>query len=153
MTVAAWHLTEAQLDLVGFLIDAAIRDSAELERRWLKAAPFVRRRAEQGQLVLLREWGQTTVLTRAGDIVVVDSDDGSPDRPATERERRFALFQAIDPYPELLSLLPARPPEARTCSGCLGTGINPFSLTNPSLRNVICECGGAGWVKDAEEKD
>src|SRR5215471_13196591 len=145
MSIATRSLTEAQRQLVNFLIDEAIRDSADLERRWLKAAPYVRTRAERGELVLLREWGQTTVISREGAVLVVDSDDG-PDRQATQRERHMALFQMIEHYPELLSLLPGRPPDAKTCPDCSGTGINPVVLSSPSLRNIICACGGAGWV-------
>jgi len=146
MTTVATGLTSAQRDLIGFLIDEALRDPVELERRWLNAAAFVRDRAKSGQLVLLREWTQTTVITRNGDVLVVDTEEGAPDRPATQAERYLALFHSIRQFPELLSLLPPRPAGASDCPDCLGTGLHREVLSNPVLRSVSCRCGGAGWI-------
>ena len=55
-----------------------------------------------------------------------------------------ALVQGAQRYPQLRRLIPLRPASARTCSGCQGTG--KISGLPPNLENVICECGGIGWI-------
>lgn len=50
----------------------------------------------------------------------------------------LALYQGARLYPWLLGLLPERPADAQICSQCDGTGHLPL--------NLICYCGGAGWV-------
>jgi hypothetical protein len=144
-------LTPAQRDVVAFLIAEALRDPTDLENRWAKAAPSVRRHAEKGQLVLLQNWTQTTVITADGEILVIDTENDAPDRPATAPEQHLGLFRGIRHYPELLSLLPTRPSTSRTCPDCLGTGVHRAILSNPQLRNIICTCGGAGWIAGPEK--
>jgi len=145
MSMVAHGLTAAQQDLLSVLIAEAAQGSADLEWRWKKAAPFVRDFAKTGRLVLVRDWTVSIVISPAGDVAVVDTEDGAPDRPATSAERRHALFRAIRHYPELVSLLPGRPANARTCTDCHGTGILVEVLRNPVLRDLVCSCGGAGW--------
>ena len=142
--------TPDQIALIGYLIDEAMRDEDSLERRWRsqfqKAAPFARLRANEGSLLLVRDWTEDIVLSRDGEVIIIDTEDGQPPRVATEAERRIALFRSIASYPELLSFLPTRPAEATTCAGCAGTGVSPARFVNPGLRAVVCSCGGAGWT-------
>ncbi len=51
-----------------------------------------------------------------------------------------ALVAGADRYPALRRLLPSRPDGAQTCGACAGLG--RFA----QLPNMICECGGVGWV-------
>jgi hypothetical protein len=145
-------LTDAQLALVGCLLDEALHDEQATRHRWDLPAvtPFVRARAEEGHLLLVRDWTADVVLSRAGEILVIDTEEGQPPRPATDSERRLALFRSIAKYPELLSLLPDRPPDAVQCPGCSGTGVFVARFVNPKLRHVVCRCGGSGWITPAE---
>jgi hypothetical protein len=139
-------MTAAQLELIACLVREAIDDPLSLDGRWKGAAPHARAYAERGQLLLRRDWTADLVLSAAGEVVVIDTENGEPPSPATAWWSRVALFAAIGRYPELLSLLPARPVEAATCVGCHGTGVPPVRFTNVNLRGVICVCGGAGWT-------
>jgi hypothetical protein len=146
------RLTDAQITLLEHLLDEAMADAAVIQRRWDSAtiAPFVRARAEEGQLLLVRDWTEDVVLSRNGDVVVIDTEDGQPPRLATDRERRVSLFRSIEKYAELLSFLPQRPPEAIQCSSCSGVGIPAVRFSNPALRHVVCRCGGSGWIMPDE---
>jgi hypothetical protein len=50
----------------------------------------------------------------------------------------LALYQGARRYLWLLAVVPQRPADAQVCSSCDGTGQLPV--------DVICYCGGAGWV-------
>jgi hypothetical protein len=148
-------LTPSQLELVGYLIDEAIRDEPAIPRRWRlpTVAPFVRARAEEGYLLLVRDWTEDVVLSRGGEMLVIDTEEGLPPRPATDWEQRIALFRSIAKYPELLSFLPPRPHDAMECPGCSGTGVLAMRFVDPKLRHVVCRCGGAGWIPADERQD
>ena len=145
-------LSKAQLALIGHLVEEAIRDVPAIQRRWQLpgALPFVRSRAEAGHLLLVREWTADIVLSRDGEMIVIDTEDGQPPRPATEPERRVALFRSIEKYPELLSFLPQRPPEAIECPGCSGTGVLTLRFVKPEPRHIVCRCGGSGWIRPGD---
>jgi hypothetical protein len=142
-------LTEAQSRLIRHLLDELLRDPAALEHRWAKAAPFARQHAENNLLMLDRDWFTDIVIADTGEIRIIFTEDETPSRLATEEEGRKALFTSIHNYPELLSLLPARPADAITCSACQGTGIVEAKFSNPSWKSIICACGGAGWFPRA----
>jgi hypothetical protein len=146
------NLTSAQLALVGYLIDEVLRDEPAIQRRWNlpAAAPFVRARAKDGHLLLVRDWPADVILSRDGEVMVIDTEEGQPPRPATESERRVTLFRSISKYPELLSFLPQRPSDAVECPGCSGTGVPAARFVNPMLRDIVCQCGGSGWVMTHE---
>jgi hypothetical protein len=97
-------------------------------------------------LLLVRDWTVDVVLDSVGVVWVIDTEDGQAARTATASERRAALFQSLRRYPEMLSMMPDSPPDAETCTMCQGTGVPEISLTKPSLRNLVCECAGAGWI-------
>jgi hypothetical protein len=61
--------------------------------------------------------------------------------------RRMALFQGAKKYPELTTLLPARPAVAETCRLCNGAG------EIAGRDDLVCECGGAGWILTGEARD
>ena len=123
----------------------------ERERRWGKInAERVREYAERGRLLLARDWTADLVLEPNGEVTVVDTEYGKGDSQASNREARGAFFRSIEVMPELLSFLPHRPAEAIQCEICAGTGVLEMALTNRTLRNVICQCSGAGWILPSE---
>jgi hypothetical protein len=144
------------LELIALLIEEAMTDKEALDLRWRLpgAIPFAQAYAKEGRLLLTREWTTDTVLSRAGDVIIIDTEDGLPPRAATERERPVELFRSIARYPELLSFLPARPQDAITCPTCSGTGVVAAKFAKPEHRPLVCECGGAGWkvAEGAEAK-
>jgi hypothetical protein len=144
-------VTTAQRDLLDYLIRELLSDGPATEQRWRRGAADARQRAAEGTLLLVRDWTADIVLSPAGEVLVIDTEFGEPTRPATAAEQRISLFRGIRHYPELVSFLPARPPEAVSCESCQGTGVLAAAITNPSLREVVCACGGAGWsVNDVE---
>ena len=64
--------------------------------------------------------------------------------------RRLALAQGAKRYPELESLVPVRPANGEECESCGGTG---RILGLPEDSNVICYCGGLGWVIPGERRE
>ena len=44
-------------------------------------------------------------------------------------------------FPTIAGLVPLRSGTSETCSHCGGSGV-----PNPGISNVICRCGGLGWV-------
>lgn len=148
------RLTEAQSTLVGHLIDEARSDEVAIQRRWdlPTIAPFVRARAEAGQLLLVRDWTEDVVLSPNGDVIVIDTEDGQPPRLAKDQERCISLFRSIERYPELLSFLPQRPSVAIQCPACSGTGIPVARFAKPELRHLVCRCGGSGWITPEERE-
>jgi hypothetical protein len=139
-------MTEAQLRLVAHLTRIIRDEPEERERRWRINSDLAARYATEGHLLLAREWTADLLLNPSGTVIVRDTETGKPDSPANETESRLALFTAIEVYPELLSFLPGRPANAQTCELCEGTGILEMALINPKLRNVRCQCFGAGWI-------
>lgn len=59
---------------------------------------------------------------------------------------RMALCQGAKKYPELGSLIPQRPLQARDCESCKGTG------QIEGAPQIICACGGLGWMLPGEQQ-
>ena len=83
-------------------------------------------------------------VTATGDVVGSEFTDFRTRHSVTDpRERNWILFEASQRYPELRHLCPVRQPGDLTCAQCAGTGKLPL----PSeLDNLVCGCGGLGWV-------
>ncbi len=138
--------TPAQARLIGLLMGRVTADADEAAGRWAENASLAQEYGLQKRLLLARDWTADLVLDVSGEVYVVDTEYGGGQRVAGETERKTALFRSIRRYPELLSLLPTRTPESTTCGQCEGIGVLAATLTNDALRNVVCECGGAGWI-------
>ncbi|MEU4155254.1 hypothetical protein [Actinoplanes sp. NPDC026670] len=97
-----------------------------------------------GLLTVFNSLWEFYLLTPAGE-VLVDRDDGAP-VPATPVERELAYVQAARRFPELRHLMPKRPPAARTCPHCGGSGV----IILDDGPNVFCgpPCNTRGWVVD-----
>jgi len=100
-------------------------------------------------LYLFGTIGMEAVLKSDGTVLVAVEDAwdqpsaaGPQWRLATEHERTASLVIAGRRIPELVALLPARPPGAVDCSRCRGSG--------EIVNGVACmDCGALGWVAPA----
>jgi len=99
-----------------------------------------------GFLPLECSWTPIIGIRSDGSFVSWDDDDKSGVKVVTApREQRVALWQGAKRFPELRALLPERPAYAITCTHCNGTGELP-----PMTPQMICYCGGAGWLLPGE---
>lgn len=101
--------------------------------------------AEKKVLPLLLDFGGMCAINSDGDILTFIWDD--TERPQLEsdpRIRNIALFQGSKKYPELTGLI-VKPDDARVCSSCGGSGIEPYSA-KLNIDNIVCYCGGLGWL-------
>jgi hypothetical protein len=98
------------------------------------------------------DWTGFVGLREDGELLFVGSDP--PQDPAILEEahfRRIALAVAAQDYPELAFLRPERPPDAVVCPSCGGAGrVVLAGVQAPP--NVLCACGGLGWVPQAEAR-
>lgn len=102
--------------------------------------------AEKRVLPLLLDFGGMCAINANGDILSFLWDDR--EHPQVETDPRIcniALFQGSKKYPELKELVPAKPVDAQVCPGCGGTGIDPYA-TKLKMDNIVCYCGGLGWI-------
>ena len=95
-----------------------------------------------GLLTVFNTLWEFYLLTPAGD-VLVDRDDDAP-LPATPAEQELAYIQAARRFPELRHLMPERPPTARTCPQCGGSG----TIALNDEQQVYCgmPCNTRGWI-------
>lgn len=109
--------------------------------------PFVKKLSA---LPLYVGWGDTIGLRASGEIIRWPTEgefvkEWSLDDPIS---LRMALVQGAKSYPRLSHLVPPRPPDARDCRVCQGTGNFPVPF-----QNVICACGGTGWLEQDSTRD
>lgn len=97
-------------------------------------------------LPIVLDMGGVMALRSSGEVVSFSWDE--PDRLKIEgdvRVRNLVFFQAAIKFPELKPLVPDRPADVRECESCRGTGI-VTGLPNNLVTDVICYCGGLGWL-------
>lgn len=101
--------------------------------------------AEFEALPLCIDWESCWAIQPDGRVVVFSHDSENPQMREEEDPRlvNVALSQGSITYPEIRSLVPSRPAEARDCPYCAEKGIEPKSLEE---HNIVCYCGGLGWV-------
>jgi hypothetical protein len=97
-------------------------------------------------LPLYLGWFSVLGITCEGRFARWDIDDPKFSIVTNAYLQRLAIFSGIKAYPELKSLIPARPYEAIDCDACGGTG---RLLGAPA--NVICKCCGSGWLVQGED--
>jgi hypothetical protein len=116
-------------------------DEAPTELRW--QLPYVR---AHGALPLYVGWTETAAIRPNGEMVRWSTEGDWPG--ARELSERIwittALVRGAARYPQLRRLVPSRPDGARTCEVCGGTGRFPLRS------GIICQCGGVGWIDDAD---
>ena len=109
--------------------------------RWL--ADRVR---DMGALPLVLDMGGSYAIRASGELVEFDWDGPSGSKSLDDpRVVNLALFQGSLKFPELVVLVPTRPATATPCEHCGGGG--QLALTKePGLENIVCYCGGLGWL-------
>lgn len=114
------------------------------ETQWLK--PAVR---AHFFLPLYIGWVSVLGIRPDGSVVRWDYEsDRENVRPVADgRWQRMALVQGAKKYPELSALLPARSHTAQTCGACGGSGMLK------GAHQLICECGGIGWIMPGEPRE
>lgn len=96
-------------------------------------------------LPLCVDWEKCWAVRPDGQVVVF-AHEGEDPQLREEDDRRMVnavLFQGSLTYPEIGSLVPPRPTDASDCPFCAAKGIETETLES---QNIICYCGGLGWV-------
>jgi hypothetical protein len=111
-----------------------------------EAPPNLRWQAEHVRLnqalPLYVGWTETAGIRADGSLVRwVTEDVTNTQELADATWVNLALVQGATRYPRLRSLIPSRPSSAKTCDACDGAG----RMTGQPP-NVICCCGGIGWL-------
>lgn len=113
---------------------------------WAKSAWVVEAAAVCHALPLTADWGGYWGLREDGSVVFVDYEDPLAWKlEMNPRWRNVALFRGSLRYLELSELVPERGVEDVTCPDCMGSGRLPIA-ERLELDNLICGCGGLGWV-------
>jgi hypothetical protein len=106
------------------------------ELRW--QLPYVER---HGALPLYIGWTETAAIRSDGEFVRWSTEEWENAMELHEPTwTKIALVLGARRYPELARLIPSRPGLARDCEVCEGSGRLPVA-------DVICQCGGVGWVE------
>jgi hypothetical protein len=98
--------------------------------------------------------GPARFLACDGRVLVdnFDWDDSGAYEVTDPKEAWSAVVVGADVwrFPELLRLLPARPPDAKDCVQCKGTGWVCWVDAEGRKGRVVCwdHCGGLGWVRE-----
>jgi hypothetical protein len=91
-----------------------------------------------GGVPVYADIGGILIVLTDGRVVHFDPDTHIVTPVTDTKWRRVALANAARKFPELATLLPARPTDARSCTVCGGTGV---------LLGANCgSCSGLGWV-------
>jgi hypothetical protein len=102
--------------------------------------------AEKKVLPLMWDWGGILSVNAEGAIFSCLWDNWRELRVETDpRIRNIAFIQGSRNFPELKDFVPARPNDARTCSGCGGSGVEPYAA-EMNTDSIVCYCGGVGWI-------
>jgi hypothetical protein len=108
--------------------------------------------AEFRVLPLFPDFGACYAIRPNGEVISVGWDDHSDVQVHHElRTLRTILFQGSKRYPELQTLLPPKPVDARVCHVCNGTGI--FVIAGTATTTIVCHCGGYGWLPPDSSTD
>lgn len=111
-------------------------DEAPEELLWL--LPHVR---EHGALPLYVGWTETAGIRPNGELIRWSTEGWPGAFELGDVWQKIALVKGSERYAQLRRLVPARPRDARDCETCKGSGRLPV---HPE---VICQCGGVGWVE------
>ena len=108
----------------------------------LRSAPWPHQREAAmatGALPVYSGWTAELVITEAGEVMEFDHDTKTVRLAREECWRTIALVRAARCDPALRCLAPLRPPDARECKACGGSGI--------VLNSASCgDCFEKGWT-------
>ena len=94
-----------------------------------------------GGLPVYLGWTGDFFLTPQGEVMFYDSEREVIEPVCEEDWRLYALVKASQKFPELLSLVPARPENAVECVQCKGSG----TVTIGSVTVDCGKCSSTGW--------
>ena len=108
---------------------------------------------EPGAVWMHTDMGPSFFLTRDGRVLEVDPFDGDRLRELAPPETWPAIVAGAKTLacPDLLALLPPKPPGAPTCERCAGAHWGDLAADirephDPII--VVCiPCGGLGWIE------
>jgi hypothetical protein len=137
MEIDGIHLSEEQ---TAYIVERIERFHEECEERLNFIAPYLRKHQF---LPVTYNFGEAFGILPDGSAGRLLYDVGHESE--VQRIDSFLLAMGIlttaaRQHPALKSMLPQRPQSATTCEFCKGDGYSP---TYP---NLICQCGGLGWV-------
>jgi len=98
-----------------------------------------------------RDIGGCLLLQPNGTILGLEWDnpslvDSVADTPRDRKLVHAARASAAERFPDISGLRPERGPDVKICPSCGGTGrLTRFG--EPPV-NVVCECGGLGWIPE-----
>jgi hypothetical protein len=98
-------------------------------------------------VVMFYGMGDPLYLTFDGRVIIEDMLEDTPPRESatlTEASCAVVVGAKVRNFPELLSILPKRPPNAFDCGNCNKSGwFQPLETLGP----FVCgTCGGLGWL-------
>ena len=121
-----------------FIQERVERFAAEAPEELLWQEPHVR---AHGALPLYVGWTETVGIRPDGEMVRWSTEDWPG---AVELDDanwyKIGLVLGARRYPILQRLVPDRPAGARDCDLCKGSGRFPLQP------EIVCQCGGVGWV-------
>ena len=110
----------------------------------------LQRTAEKFGLLPIGFFWDPVCITPGGDLVSFTWDGHEDQNIETDpRLINSLLYQGIKKYPELVELMPLRGENDVDCEHCGGTGIDPL-VSEHGLFNIVCYCGGLGWLPKEE---
>ena len=127
-----------------WLADRYWRWKISRDRRHRSWEPGPRR---HGLFPAYADWGGGAAVDRSGEVWYSESPAEWTDvrRVAEPELRHVALVLTANRYTQLAHLLPIRAPGDPVCPTCQGHGV-PRQLP-PKLRHqILCQCGGLGWI-------
>ncbi len=123
-----------------------------MKHRSTQAQKWSRETAEFAEahdvLVLAADMGGFAGIRPDGELVEVGWDAPAAKPITSRRWRDLVLLSGRRFYPELESLLPTRHSSDVDCDSCGGSG----KVLEGKLENVVCTCGGLGWIPSYWEK-
>jgi hypothetical protein len=111
-------------------------EEAPEELRW--QLPHVR---EHGALPLYVGWTETAGIRPDGTLIRWSTEDWPGAFELGDLWKTVALVKGSERFPLLRRLIPPRSQDARECESCKGSGRFPL---HP---DIVCQCGGVGWVE------
>lgn len=144
---------DLKLNLPEDVADAVRRHIDEVRQDWADHPFGVGDIASHhGLLPLSLDMGGFAALKSDGTVVVVVWDEEPViEHPVVSvKERDICLYVGSKRYPILARLLPERDPGSRVCPICEGTGKHPLAV-QARIDNLLCSCGGFGWLPDSWE--
>lgn len=107
--------------------------------------------ARHSALPVMADMGGCYAIKKDGNVVAFlwDKEDNL-ESESDARLCRTAMKRASQLYPLLARFVPQRPVHALDCRHCAGTG-RFVGIADELAQNVVCYCGGLGWLLEGED--